>query len=73
MPIFAISSRVISFAFFTSNRRNGPQPFVGSDPRKKFLQIDRSGIIARSWYTVAIPRAKASRGEWRWITSPSHR
>ena len=29
--------------------RNGPQPFVGSAPRKKFRQIDISGTIARSW------------------------
>ena len=49
IPIFDSSSRVISFACFTSKRRNGPQPFVGSEPRKKFRQIESSGIIARSW------------------------
>ncbi len=49
IPIFDISSRVVSLANFTLYRRNGPQPFVGSEPRKKFRQMDSSGIIARSW------------------------
>jgi hypothetical protein len=73
IPIFDSSSRVISFARFTSKRRSGPHPFVGSDPRKKFRQIDISGIIARSWYTVAIPSPRASRGDFRWISLSSIR
>ena len=49
MPISSICSRTIRLASATSKRRNGPMPFVGSAPRKKFRQIDISGTIARSW------------------------
>jgi hypothetical protein len=62
MPISAISLRVIFFAVVASNRLNGPQPLVGSEPRKKFRQMAISGTIARSWNTVAIPTSTASRG-----------
>ena len=73
MPIFDISSWVTPLANSTLNRRNGQMPLVGSEPRKKFRQIDISGIIARSWYTVAIPLARASRGESKSTGSPSNR
>ena len=73
MPIFDISSRVTPLAKSTLKRRNGQKPLVGSEPRKKFRQIDISGIIARSWYTVAIPLARASRGESNSTGSPSNR
>ena len=46
---------------------------MGSDPRKKFRQIERSGIIARSWYTVAIPSSSASRGDANSRGLPSNR
>ena len=36
-------------------------------------QIDISGAIARSWYTVAMPAAFASRGERKWTSRPSIR
>jgi hypothetical protein len=49
MPIASKLSRQVCFAVATSNRRNGPQPLVGSEPRKKFRHTDISGIIARSW------------------------
>jgi len=49
MPMSSISRRVISRAFSRSNRRNGPQPLVGSEPRKKFRQTAISGTMARSW------------------------
>jgi hypothetical protein len=73
IPIFPSSARVMSLAVRTSYRRHGPHPLVGSDPRKKFRQIDSSGIIARSWYTVAMPRSSASRGESNRRASPSNR
>ena len=56
-----------------STRRSGPLPFVGSEPRKKLRQIDISGTVARSWKTVAMPRSLASRGELKWVSSPSTR
>ena len=56
-----------------STRRSGPSPFVGSEPRKKLRQIDISGTVARSWKTVAMPRSLASRGELKWVSSPSTR
>ena len=62
MPMLCICSRVTRLAFSASKRRNGPQPFVGSEPRKKFRQIAISGTMARSWNTVAMPASSASRG-----------
>ena len=73
MPILAISSRMIVRAFLTSMRRSGPEPTVGSEPRKKLRHSDISGTVARSWKTVAMPRSRASRGEWKWTSSPSTR
>jgi hypothetical protein len=49
MPMASISRRVISRALSLSNRRNGPHPFVGSEPRKKLRHTAISGTIARSW------------------------
>ena len=43
------SSRVTWSARFRSKRLNGPQPLVGSVPRKKFREMLISGIMARSW------------------------
>ena len=71
MPISRSWVRTTSFANATSKTLSGPRPFVGSAPRKKFRQIDMSGTIARSWYTVAMPRSRASRGEWKLTASPS--
>ena len=73
MPIFAISSRAVRLANGTSNHRMGQMPLVGSEPRKKFRQMDISGASARSWYTVAMPRSSASRVELNFTTSPSTR
>lgn len=53
---------VISFAFSMSSRFVRPHPFVGSRPMKKLRVTLMSGIIARSWNTVAIPASMASRG-----------
>ena len=63
MPICRNSERTVSRASLTSNIRSGQTPVVGSAPRKKLRQTDISGTIARSWYTVAMPSARASRGE----------
>jgi hypothetical protein len=38
---------------------------------KKLREMPISGIIARSWKTVAIPRSMASRGESKRTSSPS--
>jgi hypothetical protein len=73
MPIFFSSERMVFFASPMSIRRIGPTPIVGSDPRKKFRQIDISGTVARSWNTVAIPRSFAARGEPNETFSPSMR
>ena len=64
---------VVSRPFFRSSIRNGPNPVVGSEPRKKFRQTLISGTTARSWYTVAMPRSRASRGEANRTGSPSTR
>ena len=62
MPILAISSCMTRWACLMSMRCSGPRPFVGSLPRKKLRHTLMSGTVARSWNTVAIPRARASRG-----------
>src|SRR6218665_3631756 len=62
MPIRCISAIVTWFACRMSKRLNGPQPLVGSRPMKKLRVTDISGIIARSWNTVAMPAFMAWRG-----------
>ena len=71
MPILAISSRMIRCAPLMSIRWSGPRPLVGSLPRKKLRHTDISGTVARSWNTVAMPRARASRGPAKITGSPS--
>src|SRR5579872_793635 len=44
------------------NEKGPNRPFPGSRPMKKLRVIERSGIIARSWKTVAMPMSSASRG-----------
>ena len=68
-----ISDMVISFIRSMSIRRSGPHPFVGSRPMKKVRVTLISGIIARSWNTVAIPASIASRGVAKSVRSPSNR
>ena len=70
MPISASSCLVMSFIFCTSRLLNGPNPEVSSEPRKKFRQIGINGTTARSWYTVAMPTSRASRGEVNFRSSP---
>ena len=53
-----------------SSRLTGPRRLRSSLPRKKFRQIGISGTTARSWYTVAMPRSSASRGEEKLTSSP---
>ena len=72
MPILDISSRMIRWAPLMSSRWSGPRPRVGSLPRKKLRHTDISGTVARSWNTVAIPRARASRGPEKLTGSPSN-
>src|SRR3990172_7767701 len=71
MPIRCISSFERAAAVTASNCLNGPQPVVGSLPRKKFRLTLMSGITARSWYTVATPASSASRGEPKRTVLPS--
>src|SRR5690554_3141831 len=71
MPMLAISSWTIASAFFRSKLRKGPQPLVGSRPRKKFLVTLMSGWIERYWWTVAMPRSSASAGLANVTRSPS--
>ena len=73
MPMVRIASMVVEFIAFVSIRLNGPRPFVGSRPIKKLRVTDISGIIARSWKTVAIPASIASRGVSKDIGRPSNR
>ncbi len=49
IPMFFISSRAIRAALSLSNRLNGPNPLVGSLPRKKLRLMLISGITDRSW------------------------
>ena len=54
------------------NGMSSRRPFLRfSLPRKKFRQTGISGTTARSWYTVAMPRSSASRGELKLTGSPS--
>jgi len=62
---------VVSRPVLRSSTWNGPNRLRGSEPRKKFRQTLISGTTARSWYTVAIPRSSASRGEVNLTGSPS--
>src|SRR3990170_2603480 len=71
MPIRCISSFERAAAVTASNCLNGPQPVVGSLPRKKCRLTLMSGITARSWYTVATPASSASRGEPKRTVLPS--
>ncbi len=71
MPISAICSVAMRPAARTSNLRNGPRPLVGSEPTKKLRLTLMSGSTARSWYTVAMPRSSASRGDENWTGWPS--
>ena len=71
MPILRSSSLAIRFALATSIQRSGPTPFLGSSPSQKLRHTDISGTTARSWYTVAMPRSSASRGESNVTGSPS--
>ena len=48
-----------------------PRPLRSSLPRKKLRQTGISGTTARSWYTVAMPRSSASRGELKCTGVPS--
>ena len=73
MPILSSSSLAIRFAFGMSIHRNGPNPRRGSSPSQKLRHTDISGTTARSWYTVAMPRSRASRGEANVTSSPSRR
>ena len=66
-------TRAVRLANDESIQAIGPNFFLGSEPRKKFRHTDRSGAMARSWYTVAMPRARASRGESKLTGSPSMR
>ena len=70
MPIASSSARQTFLALRVSRNFNGPKPTCGSLPRKKFLQTDISGTVARSWKTVAIPAPSASRGEVNDVASP---
>ena len=54
--------RAISSARFRSSHLNGPKPFCGSRPSTMLRVTDRSSQTARSWNTVAMPRARASAG-----------
>ena len=47
------------------------RPFVGSRPMKKLRVTLISGIMARSWKTVAMPASIASRGLSNCIGRPS--
>ena len=40
-------------------------------PRKTFSSTVRAGTSAISWAIVAMPAARASRGEWKRTGSPS--
>ena len=71
MPILSSSSLAIRFAFGMSIDWNGPNPRRGSSPSQKLRHTDISGTTARSWYTVAMPRSRASRGEANVTSSPS--
>ena len=62
MPMSAIPVIVTSLAFLKSMYLNGPHPLVGSRPIQKLRVTDISGIIAKSWYTVAMSASMASRG-----------
>ena len=55
------SSSCLQVFFMKAMSIRGPLRF--SLPRKKFRQTGISGTTARSWYTVAMPRSSASRGE----------
>src|SRR3954453_13777482 len=61
MPILAISS--LAVLFMNAVRMTIPKR-IGSTPRKKLRHTDSNGANARSWYTAAIPAARASRGDW---------
>ena len=58
----AIRVIVTSLACLKSMNLKGPHRLVGSRPIQKLRVTDISGIIARSWYTVAMPASMASRG-----------
>ncbi len=53
-----------------SIRRSGPHPFWGSRPSTKLRHTLMSGIVARSWNTVAIPASPASFGEPNTVGTP---
>ena len=71
MPILSSSSLATRLALGMSTQRTGQMPLLGSSPSQKLRQTDISGTTARSWYTVAIPRSSASRGDLNWTSSPS--
>src|SRR6267143_3147372 len=73
IPILPISSLITRLAKALSSTRAGPTPRVGSDPRKKFRQIDIRGTVARSWKTTEMPAARASRGPPKRTFFPSTR
>src|SRR5690554_3686608 len=62
MPMRRSSERVVRSSRSTSMRLKGPAPLRGSEPRKKFRHTGISATTARSWWTVAMPRSRASRG-----------
>ncbi len=49
------------------------RPLVRSRPRNMFWTMSRLSHSARSWYTISIPSALASRGEWTATGLPSNR
>ena len=67
MPMSSSSCLQVFFMEPMSIRR----PLRTSLPRKKFRHTGISGTTARSWYTVAIPRSSASRGELKLTGVPS--
>ena len=71
IPIFAISSMATRLAVLKSMSRSGPTFLRGSRPIQKLRVTDISGIIARCWYTVAIPASIASRGSSKLTGAPS--
>ena len=73
IPMFMSSVFAVAFANLVSRMPRGFHHFLGSFPRKKFRHTDINGTVARSWNTVAIPFAIASRGELNSVFCPEIR